>query len=72
MAHRNRDMLPHQLRQLGDIRSDPSRLILTEQLSCRSPAGLLLINCHNPALYRPALERTSCLPVPRPYAHGWF
>jgi DNA-binding IclR family transcriptional regulator len=32
------NQLPQQLRQLGDIRCDPSRLILAEQLGCPSIA----------------------------------
>ena len=32
----------HQLRQLGDIRRDPSRLVFCEQLGRRSPARLIL------------------------------
>jgi hypothetical protein len=34
--------LPHQLPQLGDVRRDPPRLILGEQLGRRLPAGLLV------------------------------
>jgi hypothetical protein len=34
--------LLNQPRQLRDIHRDPSRLILAEQLGCRSPAGLIL------------------------------
>jgi len=44
-GHRNRPAyLPstQQLRQLGDIRRDPPRLIFREQLGRRSPARLVL------------------------------
>jgi hypothetical protein len=34
--------LPHQLRQLGDVRRDPSRFIFAEQLGCRAPPRLIL------------------------------
>jgi hypothetical protein len=33
--------LPHQLRQLGDIRRDPPRLVFGERLGRRSPAVLI-------------------------------
>jgi hypothetical protein len=47
MAHRHRTrsairFSKQQLRQLSDIHRDPSRLILAEQLSGRSPARLIL------------------------------
>jgi hypothetical protein len=32
-------MLPHQLWQLGDVRRDPARLILAEQLGRRAQAS---------------------------------
>jgi hypothetical protein len=34
---------PRQFRQLGDIGLNPSRLILAEQLSCRTATGFALI-----------------------------
>jgi hypothetical protein len=35
-------VLPQQLRQLGDVRRDPMRLILAEQLGCRASPRLIL------------------------------
>ena len=48
----------HQLRQLGDIQRDPLRLILAEQLDCRSP-GLLEIACSKPLRLDPHFGRWS-------------
>ena len=35
-------IFPHQLRQLGDVRSDAPRLVAGEQIGSRAPAGVTL------------------------------
>jgi hypothetical protein len=39
------------LRQLGDIRRDPPRLVAREQLGCRPAAGLILAIDEGPCLF---------------------
>jgi hypothetical protein len=48
-------LAPEDFRQLGDVRCNPSRLILAEQFCCRAPIRLILEIDIRKLLERPAL-----------------